>query len=77
MYPPAPLRPGQSWRSGAGTVQVVGVQGVSTPAGTFNALVLRAQAPGGKAEDRLFVPGVGVVRYQTADGRLTDLTGRR
>ncbi|WP_394649772.1 hypothetical protein [uncultured Deinococcus sp.] len=77
VYPAAPLQPGQSWRSGARTVQVTEVRGVTTPAGTFNALVLRTQEAGGQAQETFFVPGVGVVRYRTADGRTTDLTARR
>lgn len=77
VYPAGPLRPGQSWRSGGRTVQVTGVQGVATPAGTFNALILRTQEGTGPAQDSFFVPGVGVVRYRTADGRTTDLTVRK
>ncbi|MFC5847680.1 hypothetical protein [Deinococcus petrolearius] len=77
VYPAGPLQPGQSWRGAGRTTQVTGVQGVTTPAGTFNALVLRTQAVGGAPQDTLFVPGVGVVRYRTADGRTTDLTARK
>ncbi|GAA5511749.1 hypothetical protein Dcar01_00462 [Deinococcus carri] len=80
VYPPGPLRPGQRWQSGGGTLksssQVVGSEPVRVPAGTFNALVIRTDLMvGGRQSTQLtsFVPGIGVVRYQTADGSRIDL----
>ncbi len=85
VWPAAPLEPGTSWRSTT-TVngvdvtldsQVLGTQGVQTPAGRFNALHVRQTtltSSGGRTElDLFFVPTVGVVRFVTQDGTRIDL----
>lgn len=85
VWPPAPLEAGTSWRSTT-TVngidvtldsQVLGTQGVRTPAGRFNALHVRQTtltSSGGRTElDLFFVPTVGVVRFVTQDGTRIDL----
>lgn len=78
VYPPGPLTVGQSWNSGPDQVTVTGTAAVKTRLGTFNALVL-ATVPGGskRAQFSYFVPSVGVVQYQTAEGTVVPLTARR
>ncbi len=85
LYPPAPLRKGLTWGQttrlrGQPLVlkaEVLGVAGVRVPAGRFNAFRIqsRLKAEGGAENvvDLYFVPGVGVVRYATADGGVIDL----
>lgn len=84
VYPASPLAPGQSWQSfsstPSGAVMLRGtvLQGepVSTPAGKFNALLIRSDLQQGKnlsTQFSYFVPGLGVVRYQTAGGAAVDL----
>lgn len=85
VYPPGPLAPGDGWQSTTVvsgleiTVasEVVGVQGVRTPAGRFNALQIRQTtltSSGARTTiDLFFVPTVGVVRFVTSDGVSTDL----
>lgn len=88
VYPPEPLVPGQKW---TGTTdlpgfsltldsEVLGLRGVSTPAGRFNALLIRQTSltsTGGQTTLELyFVPGVGVVRFVTQDGSIIDLIER-
>ena len=85
VYPPAPLAVGDAWQSttSVGGVditlasEVIGLQGVRTPAGRFNALHLRQTtltSSGGRTVlDLFFVPTVGVVRFITQDGTQIDL----
>ena len=80
VYPPGPLIPGQRWQSGAGALRsvgsVLGSEAVRTPAGTYNALVVRTDLTvGGQPSTQItyFVPSLGVVRYITADGTRVDL----
>ena len=87
VYPASPLIPGQVWTSVTGgglrlSGRVVGTQALRTQSGSFNALVVRSEvAAGGTAigvqksstQYAYFVPGLGVVRYQTADGSTVDL----
>ena len=85
LYPPPPLKVGDSWgqttrlkgRELVVSSEVVGIKGVSVPAGRFNAFVIenRMRAEGG-SESLVFiyfVPGVGVVRYLSPDGAVIDL----
>lgn len=88
VYGPAPLEPGSSWTSTtdvAGvsvtiTSEVVGLRGVQTPAGRFNALQVRQRtvtSTGGQTNlDLYVVPSVGVVRFVTSDGTTIDLIER-
>jgi hypothetical protein len=85
LYQGAALKAGQSWQSTAHlsdfditlSAQVLGVVGVQTPAGRFNALHLRQQtvtSTGAQTSlDLFFVPGVGIVRFITQDGTRIDL----
>lgn len=85
VYPASPLAPGDAWESTT-TVEgvditlsstVEGVRGVQTPAGRFNALLVRQvtlTSSGGRTSLNLyFVPSVGVVRFETRDGTTVDL----
>jgi hypothetical protein len=88
VYPPGPLEVGATWRSttdlGAFSItldaEVIGVRGIQTPAGRFNALQVRQRtltsSGASTALDLFFVPGVGVVRFLTQDGSLIDLIER-
>lgn len=85
IYAPGPLQVGQSWQSTtrlAGfeltlTAEVLGVRGVRTPAGRFNALLIRQRtvtSTGAQTVlDLYFVPSVGVVRFVAQDGTTVDL----
>ncbi|THF88154.1 hypothetical protein E7T09_02765 [Deinococcus sp. KSM4-11] len=80
VYPPGPLQPGMSWTSGNSALtlrsQVTGMSALKLAAGTFNALTIRTDTTqGGKVSTQItyFVPTLGIVRYQTADGTLIDL----
>lgn len=85
VYAAAPLQPGTTWTStteiGALSItlsaEVVGLRGVQTAAGRFNALQVRQRtltSSGGRTLLDLFVvPGVGVVRFVTEDGTSIDL----
>lgn len=80
VYPAGPLKPGQTWKSSTGalhmTVTVSGVAPLKIAAGTFNALTLRSETvTAGKTSVQYsyFVPSIGIVRYQTADGSTIDL----
>ncbi len=85
VYPAAPLEPGMTWTgttSLAGfdltlSAEVLGLRGVATPAGRFNALQIRQTtltSNGGQTVlDIYFVPTVGIVRFQTQDGTVIDL----
>jgi len=85
VYPPEPLTPGAKWTS---TTQlpgfsltldseVVGLRGVATSAGRFNALLIRQTtltSNGGQTLlDIYFVPTVGIVRFVMQDGTTIDL----
>lgn len=85
VYPPAPLSVGDAWQSTTNVSglditlasEVVGLQGVRTSAGRFNALHIRQTtltSSGGRTVlDLFFVPTVGVVRFLTQDGTQIDL----
>ncbi len=85
LYPAPPLKVGMRWsavtRLRGQTLKVVaevlGLSGVVVPAGRFNAFKIRSRltaADGSESVvDLYFVPGVGVVRYATADGGVIDL----
>jgi hypothetical protein len=88
VYPAAPLEVGSTWRSttdlGAFTItldaEVIGLRGIQTPVGRFNALQVRQRtltSTGASTMlDLFFVPGVGVVRFVTQDGSVVDLIER-
>ena len=88
VYPPGPLEVGSTWRSTTDLgpfsitldAEVIGVRGIQTPAGRFNALQVRQRtltsSGASTALDLFFVPGVGVVRFLTQDGSLVDLIER-
>lgn len=85
VYPPAPMSVGDAWQSTTRVAglditlssEVVGLQGVRTQAGRFNALQIRQTtltSSGGRTVlDLFFVPTVGVVRFLTQDGTQIDL----
>lgn len=80
VYPPAPLKIGQIWNSSVGqiksTSQVIGTQAVKSGKQTYNALMIQTSSKvSGRETVQViyFVPTIGVVRYQTADGNLIDL----
>jgi len=88
IYGPPPLQPGLTWTSTTRLAgieitlnsEVVGLRGVQTPAGRFNALQIRQRtltSTGGQTLLDLFlVPGVGIVRFVTQDGTVIDLIER-
>jgi hypothetical protein len=88
VYGPAPLSVGQRWQSTTRvsgfeiqlTAEVLGLSGISTPAGRFNALQIRqatTTSSGAQTQlDLYFVPSVGVVRFVTNDGTAIDLIDR-
>lgn len=88
VYPPAPLEVGATWRSttdlGAFTItldaEVIGLRGIQTPVGRFNALQVRQRTLTSTGAstllDLFFVPGVGVVRFVTQDGSVIELIER-
>jgi len=80
VYPAGPLRTGQTWQSASGglsmTVRVTGTAPLKLPAGNFNTLILRSETvTGGNTSVQLsyFVPALGIVRYETADGSRINL----
>lgn len=73
VYPPGPLRVGQTWATGQGVSRVESVSGIKNEAGHFNAFVISTQYPDSRPQWAYFVPSVGVVRYQTAEGTIRDL----
>lgn len=85
VYPAEPLAPGAVWTSTsrmAGfnltlSAEVVGLRGVATPAGRFNALLIRQTTLTSNGAQTLldiyFVPTVGIVRFVTQDGTTIDL----
>ncbi len=88
VYEGSQLSPGQFWESTTVyreqeikvRTEVVGLQGVKTEAGRFNALLLRERtltATGAQTEmDMYFVPSVGIVRFSTSDGDVIDLVDK-
>lgn len=85
VYPAEPLTPGSTWTSTSRmsgfnltlSAEVVGLRGVATPAGRYNALLIRQTtltSNGAQAVlDIYFVPTVGIVRFVTQDGTTIDL----
>ncbi|GAA0500918.1 hypothetical protein [Deinococcus depolymerans] len=80
VYPAGPLSPGMTWTGSAGTLKtrstVTGVAPLKLAGGTFNTLTIRTETTaGGRAsvQTTYFVPTLGIVRYQTADGSVIDL----
>jgi hypothetical protein len=85
IYAAAPLQPGATWSTTTEvgglaitlSSEVVGMRGVQTPAGRFNALQIRQRtltSTGGRTLlDVFLVPGVGTVRFVTEDGTVIDL----
>jgi len=85
IYAAGPLQAGQQWKSTTQlsdfsitlSAEVLGVRGVRTAAGRFNALQIRQRTltsnGGSTVLDLFFVPGVGVVRFVTGDGTTIDL----
>ncbi len=85
LYPAPPLQVGQTWQSTARVqdiditlaFEVLGVRGVQSAAGRFNALQIRQQtvtSTGAQTVlDLFFVPSVGTVRWVTQDGTVIDL----
>lgn len=80
VYPPAPLVPGQRWSSGSGPLTsssaVTGVAPIEVAGRRYNALSIRAETRAGgrvSVQTAYFVPGLGVVRVETADGGRIDL----
>lgn len=78
IFPPGPLRIGQRWQTGNNSVQVTGVQGVKTNEGTYNAYVIATRPGGtGRPQYQYFVPTIGVVQFNTAEGTIVPLTRRK
>ena len=80
VYPSSPLTLGQRWESTSGSLKlssrVMGNEALSIAAGNFNSLVIRSDVTSGSSvstQYSYFVPGLGVVRYQTAGGQVVDL----
>ncbi|GAA3996907.1 hypothetical protein GCM10022631_04200 [Deinococcus rubellus] len=80
VYPSSPLTLGQRWESTSGSLKlssrVMGSEPLSLSAGNFNALLIRSDVSSGggtSTQYSYFVPGLGVVRYQTAGGQVVDL----
>ena len=88
VYPAAPLALNARWSSsskvGTSVVaissQIISSEGISVKGGRFNAFVIRqsvSTSSGGRSvSDLYFVPGIGTVRYVTADGTAVDLVSR-
>ena len=88
VWPEAPLQPGQTWQSttDVGGVsltlssEVLGLRGVRTSAGRFNAFQVRQvtlTSSGARTVlDLFFVPAVGIVRFVSQDGTTVDLIER-
>lgn len=87
-YAAGPFSAGQQWQSTSTisglrltmSAEVLGTQGVETPAGRFNAFQIRqvtVTSTGGQTVlDAYFVPSVGVVRYVLQDGTIINLLER-
>lgn len=88
VWPEAPLEPGQTWQSTtevAGvsltlSAEVLGLRGITTGAGRFNAFQVRQvtlTSSGARTLlDLYFVPTVGIVRFVSQDGTTVDLIER-
>ena len=88
VWPAAPLATGMTWQSTtdvAGvsltlSAEVLGLQGVQTAAGRFNAFQVRQvtlTSSGARTVlDIYFVPTVGIVRFVSQDGTVVDLIER-
>lgn len=85
LYPAPPLYVGQRWggraKFGNQSIALFGevnrIEGVSVPAGRYNAFVIRNSTVTGEGGSVVvevyYVPGVGIVRYATSDGGTIDL----
>ena len=85
VYEGSSLTVGQSWQSKSVingieislSSEVIGIQGVKTKSGRYNALLIRQQTftdTGGQtALDVYFVPGIGIVRFSSSNGDVIDL----
>lgn len=85
VYPQEPLAQGMTWTGTTNlsgfnltlSSEVIGLRGVATQAGRFNALLIRQTtltSNGGQTVlDIYFVPAVGIVRFVTQDGSTIDL----
>ncbi len=85
VYPAEPLAPGSTWTSTSRMAgfnltlssEVIGLRGVATSVGRFNALLIRQTtltSNGAQSlQDIYFVPTVGIVRFVTQDGTTIDL----
>lgn len=80
VYPPAPLSPGQRWTSASGNLKsssaVTGVAAINIQGRKYNALRVRTETTAGgqiSVQTVYFVPSVGVVRFETADGSQIEL----
>ena len=85
VYPQEPLSQGMTWTGTTNlsgfnltlSSEVIGLRGVATQAGRFNALLIRQTtltSNGGQTVlDIYFVPAVGIVRFVTQDGSTIDL----
>jgi|GEM_PF-564521 len=85
VYPPAPLEAGLTWTGTTAlpgfdltlSSEVLGLRGVATPAGRYNAFLIRQTtltSNGGRTVlDVYFVPTVGIVRFVAQDGTVIDL----
>jgi hypothetical protein len=85
VYGGSPLQVGDQWQSTTDlgdfsitlASEVLGMRGVQTTAGRFNALQIRQRTltstGASTVLDIYFVPGVGIVRFVTQDGTVVDL----
>ena len=85
VYPQEPLAQGMTWTGTTNlsgfnltlSSEVIGLRGVATQAGRYNALLIRQTtltSNGGQTVlDIYFVPAVGIVRFVTQDGSTIDL----
>ena len=88
IYPVGPMTVGMRWSSSATSPlgsyafasSIQRSEGVATPAGRFNALVVRTSVTtssgASTVQDAYFAPGAGVVRFVTQDGAAVDLISR-
>ena len=88
VWPAPPLQPGQTWQTTTDvggisltlSAEVLGLRGVRTTAGRFNAFQVRQvtlTSSGARTVlDLFFVPTVGIVRFVSQDGTSVDLIER-
>lgn len=88
IWPAPPLQPNQTWQTTTEVAgisltlssEVLGLQGVRTSAGRFNAFQVRQvtlTSSGARTVlDLFFVPTVGIVRFVSQDGTTVDLIDR-